>query len=460
MDLNDTIVALSTPFGRGAIAIVRLSGERSWEIGQKLFRPYKEKKSIEYRMLQYGIVFDPIENEVIDEALVVFLDGPKTYTRQDMVEFQLHGSTITTEKVIKACLIAGARPAQPGEFTQRAFLNGRIDLTQAEAVNNLIMAETEGQADLALQQIGGSLRQKIDDLNRRLEKMIIQVQSEVEFPEDLTGTDYEEFRMELDALRRSIGKLISLAKRVGQMTRHPVIALIGNTNVGKSSLMNAVLGRKRALVDAEPGTTRDYLDERINLNGLTSRLVDTAGLREKANVQAMEAAGMEITSNFMAQADVILFVQDLTDKDTWKMNKAGNIKRSQKAYYIGNKSDLVDSRPIEEYRAWSGKLESFVISAKTGKGVDEMIELIGRELKRMWILPEGSEYTPNERQRLILEETDLFLEKAEELLAQGQTADMIGLELEGAAAKLYEVTGLADQDKLLDQLFGQFCIGK
>ena len=257
-----------------------------------------------------------------------------------------------------------------------------------------------------------------------------------------------------------IGKLITLAKRNGRFTRQPVIAMIGQTNVGKSSLMNAILGRRRALVHKSPGTTRDYLEEQIVIDGLAARLVDTAGLREKTTAPATETAGMELTEEFLSNADVVLLVVDLVDPKTWSQPDTKKANKLQKIYLVGNKSDLAGEDDHKNFRTWAKGIERFVVSAKTADGLNEMITVIGRELEKEWALPEGSEYTPNQRQRLILEKMDMILGRTEELINQGQAGDMVGLELEEAAAKLGEVTGMRDSGKMLEKLFSQFCIGK
>lgn len=463
MNTSATIAAVATAPGAGGIGIVRVSGPESLPILEKLFRP-AGKGGYRPWTLRRGKIVDA-DGAALDDALAVFMPGPQTFTGEDVAEFQCHGGPILLEAVLTACLAYGARLAERGEFTRRAFLNGRMDLTQAEAVAEMIAAPSREGARLAAAKLDGVLGQRIAALRERLEHLRAQLCLAVDFPEEeVECLPQEGF---LDATREvkdGIASLLAGFERTRCWREGITVALAGPVNAGKSSLMNAFLGRQRAVVTEYPGTTRDFLEESVRLAGLPARLVDTAGLRETDN--PAEAQGIRLGRAMIASADVVLLMVDGTEGLTAKTRELLAEMGPERTVLVWNKSDLATPPPrwyeTETPGSKEGAAAHAVVSARSGEGLDALAESVralalarsrGRE-------PEPGEAVPNLRQAQSLGEARKELDALERDILGGIPYDLCAVRLEGAAAALAEITGLDTPDEVLNRIFASFCIGK
>ena len=430
---TDTIAAIATAPGAGGIGIVRVSGPGALPILEKLFAP-AGKGDYKPWTLRRGRVQDT-EGNTLDDSLAVFMPGPKTFTGEDVAELQCHGGPVLLAAVLEACLRAGARLAERGEFTRRAFLNGRMDLTQAEAVAEMIAAPSKEGACLA-----------------------------VDFPEEeVECLPQEGFLSAIADVKAAVASLLAGFERTRCWREGVTVALAGPVNAGKSSLMNALLGRQRAVVTEYPGTTRDFLEEPIQLAGLPVRLVDTAGLRETDN--PAEAQGIQLGRSMIESADVVLLMVDGTEgttPDTWALLSELGPERT---ILVWNKSDLATPPPH-----WYGKGTNLsvkpaahaVISARKGEGLETLAEAV-RELalaRSQGQEPEPGEAVPNLRQARSLTEVRGELEALEQDVLAGVPYDLCAVRLEGAASALAEITGLDTPEEVLNRIFASFCIGK
>ena len=455
---TDTIAAIATAPGAGGIGIVRVSGPGALPILEKLFAP-AGKGDYKPWILRRGRVQDT-EGNTLDDSLAVFMPGPKTFTGEDVAEFQCHGGPVLLAAVLEACLCAGARLAERGEFTRRAFLNGRMDLTQAEAVAEMIAAPSKEGARLAAAKLDGVLGQRIGDLRERVEHLRAQICLAVDFPEEEVECLPQEGFLSAIA---AVASLLAGFERTRCWREGVTVALAGPVNAGKSSLMNALLGRQRAVVTEYPGTTRDFLEEPIQLAGLPVRLVDTAGLRETDN--PAEAQGIQLGRSMIESADVVLLMVDGTEgttPDTWALLSELGPERT---ILVWNKSDLATPPPH-----WYGKETNLsvkpaahaVISARKGEGLETLAEAV-RELalaRSQGQEPEPGEAVPNLRQARSLMEVLGELEALEQDVLAGVPYDLCAVRLEGAASALAEITGLDTPEEVLNRIFASFCIGK
>ena len=450
---TDTIAAIATAPGAGGIGIVRVSGPGALPILEKLFAP-AGKGGYKPWILRRGRVQDT-EGNTLDDSLAVFMPGPKTFTGEDVAEFQCHGGPALLAAVLEACLCAGARLAERGEFTRRAFLNGRMDLTQAEAVAEMIAAPSKEGARLAAAKLDGVLGQRIGDLRERVEHLRAQICLAVDFPEEeVECLPQEGFLSAIADVKAAVASLLAGFERTRCWREGVTVALAGPVNAGKSSLMNALLGRQRAVVTEYPGTTRDFLEEPIQLAGLPVRLVDTA-----------EAQGIQLGRSMIESADVVLLMVDGTEgttPDTWALLSELGPERT---ILVWNKSDLATPPPH-----WYGKETNLsvkpaahaVISARKGEGLETLAEAV-RELalaRSQGQEPEPGEAVPNLRQARSLMEVLGELEALEQDVLAGVPYDLCAVRLEGAASALAEITGLDTPEEVLNRIFASFCIGK
>ena len=453
---NDTIVAIATPPGQGAIGVIRMSGARAGGIARALFhssRPgFTEFKP--YR-LHHGQLRDAAGN-FLDEALVAFMPGPGSFTGEDVVELQCHGGGAILRRVVEECLAGGARLAEAGEFSKRAFLNSRMDLTQAEAIMELVGAPTGVAVGLAGSKLEGHLARRIGELRAGLEALRVQLCVAVDFPEDevecLAPQDLE---ARVAWTRAAVGELADNYDRDRCWRDGALVVLAGQVNAGKSSLMNAILGINRAIVTDIPGTTRDYLEEAVQIDGLPVRLVDTAGLR--AALDSVELMGIERSRELLAQADLVLLVIDSElgpgAEDLDLATRTGNV------LVVANKMDLVAGEPVWTGESpWKDK-ELCRLCAKHGQGVSGLLAAIRRMVAATGA-PESGTLVPNLRQHTALvrasEELGLLLDE----LAAGLPYDILSVRLDTACAILAEITGEITSEEVLRAVFDGFCIGK
>jgi tRNA modification GTPase len=451
-----TIAAVATPPGYGGIGIIRISGSDALPLAHKLLRNDDVLHFIPNHSTLQQIV-NPENGTVIDEALVTFFKSPHSFTGEDVVELSCHGSPVVLAEVLRLLTAAGAELAQPGEFSLRAFINHRIDLTQAEAINDLIHAQTAYQARVAARQLQGELSKQLQPIKEALIELIVWFESAVEFVEDdLDPLNLADFRKRLEQISQQIERLAS-SFRLGRIIRSGIkLALIGKPNVGKSSLFNALLGTERAIVTHIPGTTRDTLAESLSINGVPFRLIDTAGIRETEDV--IEKIGVERTRSAIAEADLVVAVVDGTNSSpNEELTFIGQVAVH---LYVLNKTDLGFAWPDETIKQLNQKAPVLQVSALTGQGIPEFKQAIYRQaVSFAQTNPEDAIIT-NERHYAALEQALIALRQAEQDLTQGFTEEVALANLHQALRQLGVITGETFIGDIINQIFSTFCIGK
>jgi len=456
---TDTIAAISTPPGVSGIGIIRLSGPLSLSIAKKLFQPRRKKNDFAPYRLHLGWIKKPESGEIIEEALLAVMRAPFSFTTQDVVEFQCHGGIISLKKVLELCLKAGARLAEPGEFTRQAFEGGRIDLIQAQATFEMIRARTESALSAAASQLKGDLSAQFKELRAQVVSWLTLLEAELEFPEEnISLLNRKELASQIKAALDKINSLLKDAER-GKFLREGVsLVIVGAPNVGKSSLLNRLLGEDRAIVTSIPGTTRDSLEEWFNLGGNLIRLIDTAGLRNPAD--EIEELGIKRTRRNLKKAEMILMVLDNSRPLSPEDRSIFAELPDKPVFYVLNKSDLPLKPDLDRDLQALPPDKVFHISAKTGKGIEELLNALSRHIAFDFI-PEGESFIMlNLRQLESLKKADKALKLAKENLDKGCSEEFIALDLRGAAANLGELTGEDISEEVLDKIFSEFCIGK
>lgn len=453
--LDDTIAAISTPLGEGGIGIVRMSGPASAAILRRLFHPaHQGKGAVQPRQLTLGHIIDPESGDPVDEVLASSMPAPHTYTRQDVVEINCHGGIVATRRVLELCLRAGARLAGPGEFTLRAFLNGRMDLAQAEAVLDIVRAHTDAGLQVALGQLTGALSRRVGAVRHQLMDVQAHLVGSIDFPEDEippveVEPALEEVLQKLDELLRSADR--GIIYRQGVRT-----AIIGRPNVGKSSLLNALLRANRAIVTPIPGTTRDTVEETLNLGGIPLVLVDTAGL-VRAPHDPIEQLGIERSHAAFQQADLVLAVFDGNMPLQPQDEDVLGLIRGKTALLVINKADL--ARHIEVERMPADYPRAFV-SALTGEGLPELENMIMEMILGGRVSAQNELLVSNPRHKGALSAAHQSVLSALQAYRGGTPADCVTIDLAEALDMLGTITGETADEELLDTIFGQFCIGK
>ncbi len=444
---STTIAAVSTPPGEGAIALVRLSGPQAIAIADRIFRGKQKPSEAASHSQQFGEI---VEGErVIDQVMLTVHRAPSSYTGEDVVEVSCHGGVLVTARVWEACLQAGAHAARPGEFTERAFLHGKLDLTQAEAVIDLIRAQTDLALRSAAEQLAGTLGEKIHQLREELISLVANLEAYIDFPdEDIEPDVGAAFLARLDSIRAEIEALLATADQ-GRIFREGVrVVIYGATNAGKSSLLNRLLGFPRAIVSEIAGTTRDTIEEVVKMRGIALRLTDTAGLRP-ASADAIETEGIVRTERSLANADLILH---LADASAPKPAHLGARSVDVPEVLLLNKSDL------PEHRDWKN-CDALRISCTTEKGLSGLEEVILAQVSgQRWDVP--SAVAINTRHRDCLRRALAACDQARSAFQENLAPELVAVDLRGALQAVGEVVGHADMEKILDALFATFCIGK
>jgi len=460
--LHDTIAAVATPPGEGGIGIIRISGPDALKIAGRVFRPAREKDwraGPGFRMY-YGHAVDPGTGETVDEVLVSVMRAPKSYTREDVVEINGHGGVLPLQRILKIVLDCGARLAGPGEFTRRAFLNGRLDLVQAEAVLDVIRARTGSGLQVALGQLRGGLSERIGAMREALLQVLAEIEASIDFPEeeDVPETRLEALAGHLAALEAGCAELLEGAE-AGRVYRDGLgVAIVGKPNVGKSSLLNALLREKRAIVTDVPGTTRDVIEETVNIRGLPVRLLDTAGLRETADT--VERLGVARTRDAVAGADLVLVVLDaasgLEDED----RRVLALARGKPLVVLINKVDLAPAGIDPD--AVRALVDGPVLMAAIieGRGLNELEETIAGLVLGGRVTGHHTVLISNVRHQHALEQAGRYLEEARSALVSGMPLEMAVIDIRNALDSLGDITGETAGEDLLDRIFSHFCIGK
>ena len=451
-----TIAAISTPMGTGGVGIIRISGENAMVITDRIFKAFSGKALVDSEgyKAHYGRIFDG-ENAV-DEAICLVFRAPHSYTGENVVEINCHGGIFLTKKILRLILANGASPAAPGEFTKRAFLNGKMDLSKAEGVMSLISAQGEQGANAAYNLLEGSLSRKIEEINSSLLSVAAHLAAWVDYPDDeIEEIDENNLRMTVQAALDEINLLLSRFDSGMAVTTGVDAAIVGKPNVGKSTLMNLLTGYDRSIVTAVEGTTRDVVEETVNLDGCILRLSDTAGMRETGDI--VEKIGVDRSRKKLERAAVIFAVFDLSRELSSEDIELIEMCKGRTVIPIINKTDLERKADISVIENTLGKCVA--ISAKDGDGYAELCETVATLIGTK-DFDTSAAMLANERQRLCCENAVASLKEALEAVDFGLTLDAIGVCIDGAIAALLELTGQKASEAVVDEVFRQFCVGK
>ena len=451
--MNDTIVAISTALGVGAISIVRLSGNDAIEIVNNCFKG-KDLTKAESHTINYGHIID--KDEVIDEVLVSIMKAPKTYTTEDVVEINCHGGIISTKRILETMLTHGARLAEPGEFTKRAFLNGRIDLVKSEAVMDIIDSKSEEANKLALSQLGGSTSNMIHNFRQKLKQLLASIEVNIDYPEyhDIEVVTIDQIKHAVKEMKADLFKVIKESKNSTLIKEGIKTVIIGRPNVGKSSILNKMLEQDKAIVTDIAGTTRDIVEGEISLDGIVLNIIDTAGIRNTEDV--VEKIGVEKSLSMIDDADLVIVVLNnnefLTSEDKEILKKTENKKR----IIVINKKDLTKKLDISDRN-----LENVVeTSANTIEGIKALKEKIVELFQLEEIKTKDYTYLTNARQIALARQAYQSLEEAEKGIYNDLPIDMIEIDLKNTFDLLGEIIGETYSEEILDHLFANFCVGK
>lgn len=459
--LNDTIAAISTPPGEGGIGIVRLSGKNAIAIADRLFSSPKGKKLIDAKShtIIYGFIVDPKTDEKIDEVLVSIMRAPMTYTKENVIEINCHGGMLPIRKILELILKEGARLAEPGEFTKRAFLNGRLDLSQAEAVIDIIRAKTEQAEKIALQQLEGRLSAKITEFIDRIINICANIEACIDFPEDEIDTMTKDEMVRLMQTLKEELMVLAQSYDYGRLFREGIsAAIVGKPNVGKSSLLNALLRKDRAIVTEMPGTTRDVIEDCLNINGLPLIIMDTAGIRETHDLAEME--GVKRSLKAINIADIVLAVMDASRPFDEADKEVIDKVKDKRAVIVINKSDI--ENPAFGLQPSALSLQPVVkVSALKGDGLDDLknatYSLCISSSDRC---SQESVLITNLRHRLCIENAAISLGAAIEDFEHDKPLEIIAISLRESLDSLSEITGAVSTEDILNKIFSEFCIGK
>lgn len=455
----DTIAAISTPVGEGAISIVRLSGPEAVSIANQLFTG-KNLHDVDSHTIHYGKILDPSADTVADEVMMSVMRAPKTFTCEDIVEINCHGGVVAVSRILEIVLENGARIAEPGEFTKRAFLNGRIDLSQAEAVMDVIQSKTDQAMNVALHQLDGKLSKLITELRQALIETIAHVEVNIDYPEydDVEEMSHELMNEKTSFVHGEIDRLLQVAKQ-GKILREGIkTAIIGRPNVGKSSLMNSLIQEERAIVTDVPGTTRDVIEEYVNVRGIPLKLIDTAGIRETEDI--VEKIGVERSHQILAEADLVLFMlnnnEALTDED----REIFALLEDLNYIVIINKVDLERQIDWNEIKTLTKDNAMITTSLIEEKGIDNLEAALADLFFSSEVATDEAAYISNVRHIQLLKQAKLALEDATNALELNMPLDIVQIDIRRTWEFLGEIIGDTASESLIDQLFSQFCLGK
>jgi len=454
--LDDTIAAIATPLGQGGIGIVRLSGPDALTIARRLFRARNGvwPETVEPNRLYYGRIVDPDAGVPVDEVLVSYMRAPRSYTREDVVEINAHGGLVALREILTLCLTHGARQAREGEFTLRAFVNGRLDLAQAEAVLDVVQARTEMSLRVAMDQLGGHLSRETRALRRRLLGVRAFLEVSIDFPDE--ELPEEDVLAGLEGAEERIAELLREADR-GILYREGVrVAIVGRPNVGKSSLLNRLLRTDRAIVTPTPGTTRDTLEETINLDGIPVVVVDTAGIAG-STTDTVERLGIERSRRSLQRADLVLMVVDASMPANREDEEVAGLIGGRPAILVRNKRDLPRAESYDHLLTEAPRVD---ISALTGEGLGELERSMTDTILSGTVDMSAEPLVSNPRHRDALRRAHVAVRSARRALEQGLGMELVAVDVAEAIEVLGEITGETASEDLLDAIFGRFCVGK
>ena len=457
--MEDTIAAIATAPGEGGIGVVRISGEKSKEILEKIFLKKNSEKDLVPRMMHYGFVRNNFSGDLIDEVMAVYFKAPYSYTAEDVVEIQCHGSMVSLRKILSLVLKNGARIAESGEFTKRAFLNGRLDLSQAEAVIDLIRAKSDKSFDVALNQLEGNFSKEIRKIRAELMNSLVNITVNIDYPdEDIEQLTFENLVSALTSVRVKVEKMLQTSNTGRIMSEGLKISIIGKPNVGKSSLMNALLKETRAIVTSVPGTTRDTIEEMLTIRGIPVKLTDTAGIRQTEDI--IEKIGIEKSKEAFNNADLIIFMADrsrvLDEEDFSILSHIGE----KKAIVILNKTDLPKAFDETEIEKLLPKAYIIEASVANGEGIEELENVVENLVYGGEVKQSDSMMVTNVRHKNLLEEADSSLADAIEMAKACQPLELLEIDASRAYECLGAIIGEAVEEDIINEVFARFCLGK
>ena len=449
--MDDTIVSISTSLGVGAIAIIRLSGPKAIEIVNKIFKG-KDLTKVDSHTINYGYIKE--NDTIIDEVLVSIMRAPKTYTTEDVVEINTHGGIATTNKVLELCLTNGVRLAEPGEFTKRAFLNGRIDLTQAEAVEDIITSTTDKSLNLSMNQLTGSLKKLITDTRKTMVNLMANIEVNIDYPEyeDAENITIPLLKEKLVPIKNKLSKLLEESKNAKIIKDGIDVALIGRPNVGKSSLLNLFLEEEKAIVTNIAGTTRDIVEGQTIINGIKINFIDTAGIRNTTDV--VEKIGVEKSKQMISKADLNILILNNNEPITNEDKELLELIKSKPSIIFINKNDLETKLDLEQM---PNIVQGNTLSLE---GIKDLKQKIIEYFNLEKIEVKDATYLTNARQNALIKNTISYIDQALEDIENEVPVDMIEINVRAAWDTLGEIIGATYKDELLDELFSNFCLGK
>lgn len=458
---EDTIAAIATPFGTSGTGKVRVSGPDAIKIGSKIFKASSGKTltKADTHTAHHGFVIDPSSEETIDEVLAIVMISPHSFTGENTVEFDCHGGMVPLEAVLELTLEYGARMAEPGEFSRRAFMNGKLDMAQAEAIIDVINSKTEKSLSIAVNQLKGGLSEKINETKDKVVTLLAHLEASIDFPEDeIEGFDPEKLNKRVKEIKEPIKKLIKTAKQ-GKLYQEGIkTVIVGKPNVGKSSLLNYLLQENRAIVTDVPGTTRDVIEEYINLDGIPLKIIDTAGIRDSDDV--VEQIGVEKTRNSLQRADLVIMMLDVSQGLTEEDLKVYELIKKQPTILVVNKTDLDKDIEIKDIRKKFKEHPLLWISVKEEKGIEELKNTILQEILHEQINVETEVMVTKVRHRDALNKALEALKRVQDSLDNGMPYDFLTIDLKDVLFHLGSITGETVTDDIIDQIFSDFCLGK
>jgi tRNA modification GTPase len=453
---EDTIIALSTPPGYGGLGVVRLSGPRALSIAGRIFKPKNKSDLFPIRRPVLGNIFDSTQKEAFEEALMTFFPAPQSYTREDMVEISCHGSPVILEEVIRLGMKEGARHSDPGEFTLRAYLHGRIDILQAEAINDLIHASSLTQARISFRQLEGSLSKKMQDLRRQIIQLLSSIEASLEFPEEVFENRPQVSLKILKEVSQTVQILADSYSLGRTYSEGLTIVLAGRTNVGKSTLFNALLERDRSIVTPFPGTTRDYLQEKLKIKDARFTLTDMAGWNK--TTQPAEKEGIAKGKRLALGADGVLILMDSSQKETDEDLRIIKKLAGKRKIILFNKADLPQKMDKDSIRKKHKEIPALDISALTGKNIPRLKEILHTQF-----VPapgQGKDIILHLRQKLALENILSSLKEGGRLQQEGYSEEILAEEIRKTIPQIGELTGEIHSEEIIDAIFSRFCVGK
>ncbi|MCQ2547810.1 MAG: tRNA uridine-5-carboxymethylaminomethyl(34) synthesis GTPase MnmE [Clostridia bacterium] len=453
--MSDTIAAISTAYGEGGVSIIRISGDDALAVLKRVFKGSREFKD---RFMNYGHVIDPKDGSVIDEVLACYMKAPKTYTREDVVEINCHGSLVSQRKALEVVLENGARLAEPGEFTKRAFLNGRLDLSQAEAVIDLIHAKGDASFNLAMAQLEGNFSKNISNLRKKLMDSLVDITVNIDYPdEDIEELTYSKLISALEEVKEDIDKLIK-SSQTGKMLKDGLkLAIVGKPNVGKSTLMNALLNEARAIVTNIPGTTRDTISEDLSLEGIPIRLTDTAGIRDTEDI--IEKIGIDKSREAIKEADLVVFMLDGSRPLDQEDEKLLELVKGKKLIVLLNKSDQGVAVSHVDCDAMS-IIKTSLVDGQNLIGLEELKEKLKDLVYDGKVNINQSEIITNLRHKELLEAANKAIGDSLVAAQMGEALEIIEIDVNEAYVDLGKILGETVEEDIINEVFSRFCLGK